>query len=291
MKSVYIYHSADLDGYCSGAIMRKSDPQGIFIPYDYHQPFPWEQIPTGSRVIMADVSLPMADMDRLSFFSEGNFTWIDHHVSAIADYNSFKFVFPFTALLNPKLSACEAVWAFLFPEDPPPMTVELLGIYDTWRKGNDLLWEVYALPFQYGMRQKCNSLETFPMEMLDPAADLTPVLQLGNAILSYQKKQNQVIMKTAFEKKVGNYRAICCNMGLANMNSNTFAPVFNPREHDLMLAFCMTATGAYKVSFYTENSTIDVSRIAKSFGGGGHRGAAGCQVDRMEDIFNASLPN
>ena len=287
MSSIYIYHSADLDGYCSGAIMRKFDPQGIFIPYDYHQPFPGELIIPGSNIVMAEVSLPMEEMDKLSFLAgPGNFTWIDHHVSAIRDFNDFDFITPFVALLNPKIAACEAVWQFLFPQELLPKSVELLGAYDTWRQYPLSRWERYVLPFQYGMRLKCNSLETFPMEVLEPAAYLNPVIQLGNAILSYQTKQNQVIMKAAFEKNVGDLRAICCNMGLANMNSNSFAPRFNPEEHDLMLAFCMLSNGRYKVSFYTEKPDIDVSLIAKGFGGGGHRGAAGCTVANMEDIFN-----
>jgi hypothetical protein len=58
-----ICHSRDLDGYTSGAILKLKYPEIKLIGYDYGQPIPWDQIPVGEAVIMADVSLPMSDMD------------------------------------------------------------------------------------------------------------------------------------------------------------------------------------------------------------------------------------
>lgn len=38
------YHSADLDGFCSGAIIKYSFPECELIPINYGDTFPWEII-------------------------------------------------------------------------------------------------------------------------------------------------------------------------------------------------------------------------------------------------------
>ena len=49
-KTLCIYHSADLDGVCSGAIMRRAFPEATMLGYDYGQPFPWEMVGPGTDV-------------------------------------------------------------------------------------------------------------------------------------------------------------------------------------------------------------------------------------------------
>jgi len=78
------YHSADLDGHCSGAIIKKFNPKVELIGYNYGQEFPWDSIQPGEQVFMVDVSLPMPQMYKLA--SMGTLYWIDHHISAINDH-------------------------------------------------------------------------------------------------------------------------------------------------------------------------------------------------------------
>lgn len=289
---ICIYHSRDLDGWCSGAILKKKYPEATFVGYDYGEAFPWDLFEKGEKVVMADVSLPMEDMEKLAAIAgPHNFVWIDHHISAIKAYNDFHFSTPFTAFLDPKISACERTWMVCFPEEFRPLAVKLLGKYDTFRKNDKHAWDNSIMPFQYGMRVKCNSLETFPMAMLDTlSVDYSNLIDdtifLGIGILKYQDMQNESMMKASFVKTIGPYTALCCNVGLANFNSNTFKSVFDPLKHDIMVAFCLKHPNYFQVSFYSENPGIDVSEIAKRFGGGGHKGAAGCQVPFIDEIFN-----
>ena len=165
------YHNRDLDGFCSGAIMRLKFPDAEFVGYDYGQPF--EQI-VGEEVIMADVSLPMPTMQKIAQASGFRFTWIDHHASAIKDYNEFFGgieVEQINAVLQDGISACEIAWSYFFSDKQMPRTVRLLGQYDTWRNQDKEEWNNEILPFQYGMRSWCNSLETFPTEIQDRQPD------------------------------------------------------------------------------------------------------------------------
>ena len=50
------YHSSDLDGHCSGAIVKARFPECEMIGINYGQPFPWGDIEEGEIVYMVDSS-------------------------------------------------------------------------------------------------------------------------------------------------------------------------------------------------------------------------------------------
>ena len=113
MKTVCIYHSVDLDGYMSAAIVKhwflsqninKIDNYFIFeygknpydnlsaetlefLRYNYGQPIP--DLSQYDKVIMCDISFPMEEMyDVLVNRIGNNLIWIDHHISAIKNFES-----------------------------------------------------------------------------------------------------------------------------------------------------------------------------------------------------------
>jgi len=78
------YHSADLDGHCSGAIVKHFNPECEMFPINYGQTFPWEKIQEDEWIYMVDFSLqPFEDMVKLN--QSCNLVWIDHHATAIED--------------------------------------------------------------------------------------------------------------------------------------------------------------------------------------------------------------
>ena len=85
MKTLCIYHSKDLDGICSGAIMQLALPGATMYPYDYGQPFDLGLIDEETTVYMADVSMPMPVMEEIAKRSMC-FTWIDHHKTTKDDF-------------------------------------------------------------------------------------------------------------------------------------------------------------------------------------------------------------
>ena len=84
------YHSADLDGHCSGAIIKRKYPECEMIGINYGQDFPWRSIEAKDQVFMVDFSLqPFTDMIRLQGMC--NLTWVDHHQTAISDARKHNF--------------------------------------------------------------------------------------------------------------------------------------------------------------------------------------------------------
>ena len=111
MKTACIYHSIDLDGWMSAAIVKHwfatehkeqeiniidysrfndldiktINPSNliVFIGYNYGQPIP--DLSEYGKVIMCDISFPATTMSALNIDKTKELIWIDHHISAIND--------------------------------------------------------------------------------------------------------------------------------------------------------------------------------------------------------------
>lgn len=280
-----IYHSRDLDGFASGAIIKRKYPEAKLIGYDYGQSIDlpeWHPEP----IVMADVSMPMDKMVEIARLCNWQFTWIDHHKSAIKEYNDFtangeSFC---KAVLQDGISAAEIAWKYFFPEEEMPEGILLLGEYDTWRNQDADRWENRIMPYQFGMRSICSSPETFPWDLVVGMFDVAgteEIIQKGKTILEYQRAQDERACKSSFEAPFEGLRAICLNAG--GVSSQTFKSVYDESKHDLMMPFFFNGS-FWTVSLYTTKD-IDCSEIAKRKGGGGHRKAAGFQVQNITEIF------
>jgi oligoribonuclease NrnB/cAMP/cGMP phosphodiesterase (DHH superfamily) len=259
------YHSADLDGHCSGALVKYCFPETELIPIDYKDKFPYHRIKHHDTVIMVDFSLPMEDM----FYINENtkrFIWIDHHKTAINLYNE---EITIDAYLNTKKAGCELTWEFLYPESPMPLFVYLLGRYDVWDHSNDMV-----LPFQYGMRtfntDPIKNMGIWKQLMEDDNGFIKQIIECGKHVIEYIKFYEEGIMENAFETIIDGYKALAINHNRLNNRSIYTA------QYDIFLTF-HRIRNQWRVSLYSEK--IDVGLLAKKFGGGGHKGAAGfiCQ--------------
>lgn len=279
MKPICFYHSADLDGKCSAAIVHLAFQGEVELyPINYGQPFPWELV-QGRVVIMVDFSLqPYSDMERLARECAG-LVWIDHHKTAIAEAVNR----PINAqvLLVEGRAGCELAWQHFFPGRPTPWVVTLLGRYDVWDHRDP-----EVLPFQYGMRLGDWDPRSPAWEGLFGGqgrdAVLRETIDLGRDLLTYERQQNEAyISSRGFATSFEGHPAICCNRGLTN--SKLFDSAYDPDEHDLMITFCRLPLPArrWTVSIYSTKPEIDCGELAKRHGGGGHRGAAGFQCDQL----------
>ena len=269
------YHSADLDGHCSGAIIKRKYPECEMIGINYGQEFPWQTIEEGEIVFMVDFSLqPFCDMDRLN--SMCKLIWIDHHKTAIDAAHKAGFLAYEQSLMVAK-AGCELTWEHLYPGIEMPSAILFLGRYDVW----DLTENV--LEFQYGMRLHRDTLPDSEIWELAISYDVPFVrdtIRSGHMILEYQISQSaKYAASCAFDTEIDGLPAIAMNIGMAN--SQMFESVLDLDKHKIMMPF-VWKDGKWTVSLYTVNETgIDVGLIAKSFGGGGHKQAAGFQCNEL----------
>ena len=300
------FHSADLDGHCSGAIVKYKFPEAQLIPIDYGTKIDYSKISKDDTIYMVDFSLqPFSEMYELrNYVGASNFIWIDHHVSAIKDADEF----PIKMLkivnsaggaieLPPSTfntecigkrqedgkAGCELTWEYLFPDDEMPAAVRLLGRYDVWD-----LEDPQVLEFQHGIRLENTdpNNQLLWKEYFEPLArDRVKINKInGRTILAYQKQENKKYCNASvFELEFEGYKAICSNKMLNN--SQFFESVWDNQKYDIMISFGLHKNGLWTFSFYTDKDGVDCSIIAKKLGGGGHKQAAGCSFKQLPTEF------
>lgn len=275
------YHSADFDGMCSGAIVKKRFPQCEMIGINYGQKFPWESIKKNEIVYMVDFGLqPFEDMIELNKISQ--LFWIDHHKTSVE--NSTKYNFKANSLHKLKIgeAGCELTWDYMFPHKTMPLFVHLLGRYDVWDHEN----VENVLEFQYGMRIILDTLpdnQQFWNSLYNPKI-VESIIENGKLILQYEHVTNAKFCNTyAFDCVFCDMTCIAVNKGFTN--SQVFDSVYDSTKHDMMLTFSyLPKIKKWTVSLYSDKPNVDCSSIAKIFGGGGHKGAAGFQIDDISKL-------
>lgn len=271
------YHSADLDGHCSGAIVKLfAYPSCELRPIDYGDAFPWDDIIPGETVFMVDFALqPFSDMERLAGLVD--LYWLDHHKSAIEEANKSRV--EFLGVREIGRAGCELTWDYLTGGKDVPDAVRHLGRYDVWDHSDE-----DTLPFQYGMRM----LETRPEKNLGawelllsyPRHNLFyEILGRGRIALEFVKADNDKYCGAcSFETELDGLKCLVVNKMLTN--SQLFDGYYDPEKHDAMLSFGYRG-GRWVVSLYTTKDEVDVSVVAKARGGGGHKSAAGFQCSSL----------
>lgn len=302
MKTVCIYHSRDLDGWMSAAIVKLRYSDVEFIGWDYGHPIP--DLTGYDKVIMCDVSFPLANMDLIASGVEliqRDFIWIDHHASAIKDCSfevDGKYVSGYGGIRDSSFAACELTWKYFFPGEPMPELVRLLGRYDCFgHKGT--AEELKVLQVQYGAREAITDVKSAYNHLVDESNAYTindTVVDIlwsnGAAIYKYLCTEAKQIYGRKFDivldtrgnenrdwtKSDKKYKFACVNQ--ERFNPINFGINYHLDGYDGFACFHYQ-NGKWQYSLYNDNSQVDCSIIAKSRGGGGHKGASGFRSDTV----------
>jgi oligoribonuclease NrnB/cAMP/cGMP phosphodiesterase (DHH superfamily) len=313
-KIACVFHSIDLDGWMSAAIVKhwfmliKSIE---FIGYNYGQPIP--DLSSFNNVIMCDISFPNDVMLNLANRLGKKLIWIDHHqpkIDEIAKYfvnNNAKAITTMVTDGSTKFSACELTWKFFYSNhsiggnietyDVMPEIVRLLGRYDCFgHSGTNE--EQKVIEFQYGARSCINNYKE-AYDYLQACIETPNINELniwnkGIAIYKYLCVEAKQIYENGFSVELDEspeYRTgkilkfISINRDRFNLIN--FGINYHNDNYDGCMSFYLNKEKKVSVSLYNGNGKIDCSVIAKRFGGGGHPGASGFIIDLNE--FNKIL--
>ena len=292
-KRLGFYHSKDIDGYFSGAVLKYKYPDIELRGWDYKDEVPsFESMDGFDEIILIDITFPFDILQELG--TKTKLTVIDHHVSfkkqvdnhlqighdVVTDnlkYITFEYIY------DDKLSACELGFKYYFGYIPP--IVELVGKYDTWRANGTYEWETVVLPMKYYLYGKVNKPEDVKNYWFDKySGDIVDnMLEIGKSIMEYERKMDESKTNSyAFEREAYGLRALCINTNF--MSSETMITKFDSSKHDIMIGFAYNGNN-WGISLRSIGDKIDVSEIARERFGGGHSQSAGFQVVTFEDIF------
>ena len=270
--NICFYHNADHDGKTSAAIVKKVIPDVKLIGINYGDKFPWDSITQEDTVYMVDFSLE--PIDRMVHLQSkcGKLIWIDHHISQIKEAERVGFNPDGIRLVGK--SGCELTWEYLFKEYKCPIIIRLLGRYDVWDHS-----DTRAIICQYGMLIEDTDPENDQLwaAVFNNDEELVKrVFSQGEIIYRYQTVIDEELAKTKiYEINFLGHNTLIINA--PRCSSLLFDSIWDQEKHDLMMCYSIKPEGV-SISFYTDKPGVDVSILAKRFGGGGHAGAAGCLV-------------
>ncbi len=147
-------------------------------------------------------------------------------------------------------------------------------------------WNTIILPFQYGMRFNNPDVNDRDFwRQLFAGQWLEQIFGEGRICKQYSEQAHAGICSyAAYEMTWEGLRWICINGPYRS--SQVFDSVFDPAKHDGMMAYSWNGQD-WRFGLYTNKKELDLSPIAKKYGGGGHAGACGFQVKRLP--FNLGL--
>lgn len=288
-----IYHGGCNDGFCAAWLAHWAWPEAEFVPAQYGQEPPDV---AGKRVLIADFSYKRPVMRQI-LSSAHAVTVLDHHRTAEAELAGIadEFTMRPDLIANPPGSELPRIWfdmdksgARLMWEwmgrnaigviadpatgsiehitdlDEPPWIVDYTEDRDLWR---------WALP---DSREVNAALSSYPMtfDEWDRLAELghESLIPEGRAILRYQSKVVEDHVRKVVPITVAGHVVPAVNATvLFSEIAGTLAD-----SAPFGVAYFDRADGKRQYSLRSRGEGgIDVSEVARQFGGGGHKNAAG----------------
>ena len=286
------YHGVDFDGHCSAAqiAIRYIRENVILIPLDHGPKFDINKYNIDfdhDIIYIVDFSFDPETM--LYLKNRGtDVVWIDHHISAInlSIKHGYDTMF---GIRDNTHAACELVhYYFHNSYCPNHGAIYYLGRYDVW---DTSVKDIYK--YQYGLKSKYD-LSTFDYKFWSNlfAADYIDqtqtesIIRDGAIIETYIEQYNYSVCKTI--SYVINFEGLKCICASTSVTSSKFFDgIYNEAEHDAMIVYKYEPSiKKWKVSIYSTKSDLNVSEIAKKYGGGGHAGASGFILDDISILLN-----
>lgn len=274
-----IWYHNDLDGKCAGAIaylnavvdlnIAPSAVKAVEVNYD--RGLSIRDVSPDEAVVIVDYSIPNKLMEKLLTITK-DVTWIDHHKTSIEkDEELRQMGITLKGVRSTEKAACELTWEFYHPNTRIPLAVQYIGDRDTWK------WR-----FGSATEDFCNGLQLMDMcpwsvhwtilfdndESPFAKAEKESILSEGNVVSRYKRMLSQDLAKNSFETEFEGHKVLALNF------SHFGSAVFGNKasDYDAVVVFGFNGS-VWTYSLYS--SKIDVSEIAKKYGGGGHVGAAG----------------
>lgn len=286
-KIVGFYHRGDLDGIASAAILKKEFNHAAYeltlIGIEFGDKLDIDKLIEGAdTVLMVDFVLePFERMIDLN--KKCNLIWIDHHASSlkyVAKNQGIKFKGVLGDERNLK-SAAYLLWEYFYPQTEVPYGIKLLSLFDTWQHNfdEDILNFYYGVEVTSGMKPDVGIWEDIFRSYDKSQIIIKSMIHSGALIRNHIKMKDALYaVDHAFETEFEGLKAIAINVGFPG--SMKFDSVWDENKYDLMIGFSRRKAGFWKFSLYaTQTDRVNCSAIAGKYGGGGHKGAAGFELD------------
>lgn len=270
--TVVIYHASCYDGFTAAWLLHQEFPEARYVPWGYGEKHDLSET-EGGRVLMVDFSLPREEMLELERLAEVFFC-LDHHKTAEAALEGLDF-----CEFDMERSGCQMAWDWLRPGETRPWLVDRVADRDLWRFEHPVETpRVHAF------------LSSLPMtwDSWDGARLMArqDVLSAGAAVMgAIDRYCEKVTLASARIRSSIHGEAIVANAPY--LNSSELCSYMLEQagdEAEFAVVWFQRADGSIQYSLRSRGD-FDVSEVAKAYGGGGHKNAAGFTSDGPIELW------
>jgi hypothetical protein len=298
---ICVYHGGCDDGFGAAWVVWKAFGESVaFVPGAYGKTIPFPDTLERRNILFVDFSLKYGDMIDLAM-GNGAFAGLgmprsivvlDHHKTAGAELKQWdigavdessyaslerhiaealmKQACPIVAHFDMQSSGARMAWDFFNASernDAPPDFIAYIEDRDLWR-------------FAFGDRTRRFSaaLRTYPQDFRtwdDLAGRPGDLIEEGEAILRGHAKNVASMCEHAYLETIGGHAVPVVNTPYHYASDAAHELLQRFPEAPFAAAWFRRGDGLVQFSLRSEDARADVSEIAKSYGGGGHRNAAG----------------
>lgn len=288
---VMLYHADCADGF--GAAWAAWMRWGDMVEY---RPVSYGQEPpdvTGRNVLIGDFSYSLDVLLQMAS-TAASVVLLDHHKTALVELDSYRSIgcsaqefgrdvaarlerdphANMAVLLDMEKSGARLVWEFCHPDAEVPTLINLIEDRDLWR-----FRYAEARPFGLWLRAEPLNFERWELisQELNDGCDSARIMSEAAAMQRFFDQKVSEIAALARWIELGGHSVVACNCPpmfasevghklLDDYPSTPFVALYSDQEK------------ARGYSLRSRDDREDVSQIARKFGGGGHRNAAGFGV-------------
>lgn len=273
MKHLVLYHSNCYDGFGAAYAAWKSMGDGAdYVPVAYGYPPP--DYSNYDKIYIVDFSYDAKDIIKMSELHK--VILLDHHKTALEKLGDL-ISNPGpneTIVFDMEKSGAMLSWNWFFPLLEPPPLIQHIQDRDLWAFKLDGSKEIHA------------ALVSYPMDFrLWDSFDIAQLLSEGVALTRMYKNLVENICKKPWFADIGGYRVPVVNTTIAWSEVGEYLALKYPESP---FAASFTEFEDQTMWSLRSRNDFDVSVVAKKFGGGGHKNAAGFKITKAPPQNQAS---
>lgn len=265
-RPLVIYHGNCADGFSAAwCFWRKYGTDADYVAGVYQQDPPDV---TGRDVYLVDFSYKRSVVEQM-LKAANSVCLIDHHKTAIDDLAGLEGLRQYTDLNR---SGATLAWDYLFPDEDRPLLLGHVEDRDLWRFKLPGTREIQAFVFSH----------EYSFELWDKlmSADQVELLKMTAAGAAIERKHHKDVAELVAVCKrrmvIGGY-----DVPVASLPYTLVSDAAHLMAQGEPFAACYWDTPDGRVfGLRAADEGLDVSEVAKQYGGGGHAKAAGFKVPR-----------
>ncbi len=269
-KTLCIYHGNCLDGFAAAWAVHNALGKHVEFYKGIHQQTPPDV--TGRDVVLVDFSYKKEVLETM-LKTAASITILDHHISAEEDLSALLKSGAIKGLFDMNQSGSMLAWQWFNPEQRVPKLIEYVQDRDLWLFKLDGSREINAALSSYPF-----DFQVWDTLMASNEQQLESLKREGEAIERKLQKDIETLIASGIRRMViGGY-----DVPVLNASSAYVSDAGNIMSAGEAFAACYwdhPDGRSFSLRSRNDEKGVNVAEVAKKYGGGGHKNAAGFTVD------------